>query len=151
MRAGPAFCRPLALAGVLLLTACAQKGPGPMYLWESFPRQQYSTLQREASSPDEQIAALEAHAEKARGGNAALPPGFRAHLGMLKLSAGNPDEARRLWEGEKTAFPESAPYMDQLLKRLNAPAGSSAPAASPAAAPATAPAASAAAKKENPA
>jgi hypothetical protein len=140
MRARHWTHRAVAAAGLLLLTACAQKGPGPMYLWENFPRQQYDTLLREASAPDAQIAALEAHAEKARATGAALPPGFRAHLGMLKLSAGNPDEARSLWEGEKTAFPESAPYMNQLLKRLNAPGAMRAPA----------PAASAA-KMENPA
>ena len=137
--------RVVAAASLALLTACAQKGPGPLYLWETFPRQQYNTLQREASSPDEQIAVLEAHAEKARATGAALPPGFRAHLGMLKLSAGNPDEARRLWASEKTVFPESVLYMDQLLRRLNTPAASLTPAA------ASAPAASAAAKTENPA
>ncbi len=137
--------RAVAAAGLLLLTACAQKGPGPMYMWETFPRQQYSTLLREAASPDEQMVALEAHAEKARAASAALPPGFRAHLGMLKLSAGNPDEARRLWEAEKTSFPESAPYMNQLLKRLNAT-----PAPAPAASPASA-AAAASTKMENPA
>jgi hypothetical protein len=145
--------RGLAAAGLLLLTACAQKGPGPMYLWEAFPRQQYDTLLREAAGPDAQMAALEAHAEKARATAAALPPGFRAHLGMLKLSAGNPDEARRLWEDEKTAFPESAPYMNQLLKRLNAPAEAPkvAPKVAPAAAPAAPAASTAAANKENPA
>jgi hypothetical protein len=136
--------RTLAAAGLLLLTACAQKGPGPMYMWESFPRQQYDTLLREATGPDAQIVALEAHAEKARGTGAVLPPGFRAHLGMLKLAAGNPGEARSLWEGEKTAFPESAPYMNQLLKRLDAPGVAPAKSAAPA------PAASAA-KMENPA
>lgn len=65
---------------------------------------------------------MEAHAEKARAANAALPPGFRAHLGMLKLSAGDADQARQMWQAEKLAFPESTPYMDQLLKRLDAPA-----------------------------
>jgi hypothetical protein len=114
-----------------------------MYMWEAYPRQQYDTLLRVSASPDEQIAALDAHVEKARGASAVLPPGLRAHLGMLKLSAGNPDEARRLWEGEKAAFPESAPYMNQLLKRLNASAAAPAPAASAASA--------AAARMENPA
>ena len=65
---------------------------------------------------------MEAHTEKARAANAALPPGFRAHLGMLKLSAGAADQARQMWQAEKLAFPESTPYMDQLLKRLDAPA-----------------------------
>jgi hypothetical protein len=40
---------------------------------------------------------------------------------MLHLAAGNADEARRLWQAEKGAFPESTPYMDQLLKRLDGP------------------------------
>ncbi len=149
MTVQPVMQRAALAAGVLLLTACAQKGPGPMYLWEAFPRQQYDTLLREAAGPEAQVAALEAHAEKARATSAALPPGFRAHLGMLKLSAGNPDEARRLWEEEKSAFPESAPYMNQLLKRLNAPAA--APALKAPAPAASAASAAAAAKMENPA
>lgn len=118
----------LACLGISLLVGCAHKGPGPLYMWEGFPRQQYEALQRGGSSAEEQITALEAHAEKARAAGAALPPGFRAHLAMLKLSAGNPDEARRLLVAEKTAFPESAPYMDQFLKRLDAPASKENPA-----------------------
>lgn len=109
----------LASAGVALLVGCAHRGPGPLYMWEAFPRQQYEALQSGGVPAQEQIAALEAHAEKARAAGAALPPGFRAHLAMLKLSVGNPDEARRLLMAEKTAFPESAPYMDQFLKRLD--------------------------------
>ena len=106
----------MACAG-LLLSACV-KPPASLYMWESFPRQQYETLLGEGTSANDQIQALEAHAAKARGENAALPPGFRAHLGMLYMGAGNVDRARELWIGEKEAFPESTPYMDQLLKRL---------------------------------
>ncbi len=112
-----------ALAGALaLLTGCAGTAPKPLYLWEGFARQQYDALLREGYSPDDQIRTLEAHAEKARGANAALPPGLRAHLGMLHLGAGNADRARDLWQAEKAAFPESAPYIDQLLNKLAAPA-----------------------------
>lgn len=106
---------------VLGLVGCASP-PQPLYQWESFPRLQYSALLREGASPDEHIRTLEAQAEKARAANAALPPGFRAHLGMLYLGTGNPQRARELWAAEKVAFPESAPYMDRLLKRLGRPA-----------------------------
>lgn len=119
------WVRCLAAGGcIAVLAGCASRGPGPLYLWESFPRQQYDALLREGFSPEEQIRLLEAHAEKARGANAALPPGLRAHLGMLHLAAGNVDRARELWTAEKAAFPESAAYMDRLLKRLDAPAKS---------------------------
>ncbi len=107
---------------VTLLVGCAQPGPKPLYLWETFPRQQYETLLSHGTPALDQIAKLEAHAEKARATGAALPPGFRAHLGMLKLNAGDTNEARQLWQAEKIAFPESTPYMDQLLRRLDAPA-----------------------------
>jgi hypothetical protein len=115
LRAGCALVLFCAAAG------CAQKGPAPLYLWGSFTRQQYDALRSDGSPADEQLQAMQAHAEKARGANAALPPGFRAHLGLLHLNAGNPGQARDLWLAEKQAFPEATPYMDQLLRRLDKP------------------------------
>ena len=106
-------------AACLSLGACAHKQPPPMYMWETFPRMQYDTLLRPGAPPLDQVTEMEAHAERARASGAALPPGFRAHLGMLKLASGDPDQARQLWLAEKVAFPESAAYMDQLLKRLD--------------------------------
>jgi hypothetical protein len=117
------LARRLALGGcIAVLAGCAHKPPPPLYMWESFPKMQYDTLLANGNAPSEQLAAMEAQAEKARAAGAALPPGFRAHMGMLKLAAGNPDQARQLWQAEKASFPESAPYMDQLLKRLDSPA-----------------------------
>jgi hypothetical protein len=115
---GPRFGAALVFA--LWLAGCAQTS-APLYMWETFPRQQYAYLLREGISPDQQIKEIEAHAEKARAANAQLPPGLRAHLGMLYLSVGNPGRAMELWNAEKIAFPEATPYMDQLLKRLGAP------------------------------
>ncbi len=110
--------RLLLASSIVLFAGCAQQ-PKQLYMWGSFPRQQYDILLREGASPGEQIVVLEAHAEKARGAGAALPPGFRAHLGMLKLSVGDAEQAAQLWKAEKDVFPESAPYMDQLLGRLS--------------------------------
>ncbi|MFT3718876.1 DUF4810 domain-containing protein [Pseudorhodoferax sp.] len=115
-----------ALAGVLLLAGCAAPAR-PLYQWEDFPRRQYEVLQHAGADPNAQIQAMQVQAEKARAAGAALPPGFRAHLGMLQLSVGAAGQARASWLAEKAAFPESAPYMDRLLERLDgrpaAPAG----------------------------
>ena len=113
----------LALGGcAALLCACANKPPAPLYMWDSFAKQQYETLLRtDGNVPSEQLLAMLAHADKARAAGAKLPPGFRAHLGMLKLSAGDAGGAREAWLAEKLAFPVSAPYMDRLLGRLVAP------------------------------
>ena len=113
--------RTLLFAGIALasLAGCAHKGPAPLYTWGDFPRQQYETLARKGSTPEEQIRAMQDHAEQSAGSNRALPPGFRAHLGLLHLQTGNAAAARASWEAEKTQFPESATYIDQLLKRLD--------------------------------
>jgi hypothetical protein len=107
---------------VVLAAGCAHKAPPPLYMWDTFPRMQYDALLGDGVAPLGQLTAMQAQAEKARAAGAALPPGFRAHLGMLKLAAGDPASARQLWQAEKLAFPESAAYMDQLLKRLDSPA-----------------------------
>ncbi len=110
--------RRLALgAAAGFVAGCATQAP-PLYSWEAFPRHQYDTLLREGKSPLEQIRAMESQAEKARAKGLALPPGFRAHLGMLHLTVGDADAARRYLEAEKAAFPEAEAYMDRLLERL---------------------------------
>ncbi len=111
-----AFVASLVLAS---LVGCAQRGPAPLYSWGDFPRQQYETLARKGSTPEEQIRVMQNHAEQSVGSNRTLPPGFRAHLGLLHLQIGNFSAARASWEAEKTQFPESATYIDQLLKRLD--------------------------------
>lgn len=110
------------IGAATFLVGCANQGATkPLYMWETFPKQQYASLLHEGATPNEQIRTLEAQAEKSRTTNAALPPGFRAHLGMLYLNVGNTDQAQQMWLAEKNAFPESAPYMDQLLMRLSQP------------------------------
>ncbi|WP_043461453.1 DUF4810 domain-containing protein [Azohydromonas australica] len=103
----------LALAG--LMAGCANR-PASLYQWEGYQRQVYEHLKGEGATASDQLSLLEAQAEKARAGGAALPPGFRAHLGLLYLQLDRPDEARQALEAEKAAFPESAHYMDFLLK-----------------------------------
>lgn len=131
MTPAPLAWRALPLVAALLLTACAAPRK-PLYLWEGFARQQHEVLQRSGFDANAQIQAMQAHAEKARGAGAALPPGFRAHLGMLQLSVGAADQARASWQAEKQAFPESAPFMDQLLKRLDGAAAAQPKPGSPA-------------------
>ncbi len=117
----------LALASTAALVGCATPTP-PLYLWGEFPKMQYEALRANGTPSAERMGDMQALMQKAEASHAALPPGFRAHLGLLKLAHGDPEQARALWQSEKAAFPESAPYMDQLLKRLDAPAAQDKPA-----------------------
>ncbi|MEY4748103.1 MAG: hypothetical protein RIQ60_317 [Pseudomonadota bacterium] len=126
----------LLLGLTLLASGCANKIQ-PLYHWEGYQRQVYDFLQGGVSSPDAQLGALQAQAEKARAGGLALPPGFRAHLGLLQLQTGRPDEARAAFVAEKLSFPESSAYMDFLIGRMDGKSGTAPPRpadASPAAA-----------------
>ena len=116
--------RPLKLVAAIaagsFLVGCAP-APKRLYYWEGFQGQLYEYFKADKSGPEEQLRILGAEVEKARARGAALPPGFRAHLAMLYLRLGRDGEAKQELEAEKASFPESAQYMDFLLKRMTAP------------------------------
>lgn len=103
-------------SSMAVISGCAS-APKPLYTWNGFAEQQYKVLKQEADSPDNQIRMMRSSADAARGSGLALPPGFRAHLGMLYLQTGNAGAAVSLWEAEKKSFPESGPYMDRVIDR----------------------------------
>ncbi len=92
-----------------------------MYHWEGFQGQLYEHFKGDGSGPSQQALVLVAQAQKAQAEGSALPPGFRAHLAMVYLRLGRDEEARLQLEAEKASFPESATYMNFLLKRMSAP------------------------------
>ncbi|MGN6661384.1 MAG: DUF4810 domain-containing protein [Achromobacter mucicolens] len=147
--------RALAIVGLAgVLSACVQQ-PKSMYSWQSYEGSVYAYLKDDGGDYATQTLAMEKNIETARAANAELPPGFRAHLGMLYLKMGDGDKGVEQMQGEKAAFPEAAPFMDFLLRNAGkpqtvaatgvglpggAPAGGSPTTASPAAANPAAPA-----------
>ena len=45
-------------------------------------------------------------------------PGIRAHVGVLLCEAGNTARGIAFLDAEKAAFPESAPFLDGMLARM---------------------------------
>jgi len=109
----------LMLLAAFLLTACAGDGKRSLYAWGDYPDRTYSYLKGEEQGWHDDISALEEQARKAEADRWDLPPGFRAHLGLLYLKAGQPDLAIGYFQAEKKAFPESATFMDFQLKGFN--------------------------------
>ncbi|WP_407849267.1 DUF4810 domain-containing protein [Bordetella petrii] len=87
-----------------------------MYSWQGYEPSVYAYLKHDGDDYAVQAQELEKNAEIARSANAALPPGFRAHLGMLYLKLGEDAKAVEQLQGEKLAFPEASPFMDFLLR-----------------------------------
>lgn len=113
--------RPLAV-GVAALALCAGltgAAAAQTYRWSSYPAQVYQYLQGGPGvSAQEQIAQLEEDAAKAQARKALLPPGYRAHMGLLYLELGLTDQALAAWQAEKQAFPEATRYIDYLVLNL---------------------------------
>lgn len=114
----PRLATAIVIAAALM--GCAH-APKPLYHWEGFQAQLYEHFKSDSLSPESQLHVLEGQMLKARAAGAVLPPGFRAHLAMVYLRLGRPDEARVQLEAEKASFPESSAYMDFLLKGMAAP------------------------------
>lgn len=110
-----AACVPVT-AAVALLTGCAANQPKPLYQWDGYQPQVYEYFKGQ-KNPEEQIGALEQALQKIRAKGNRPPPGFEAHLGMLYAGVGKEQQAVQAFEAEKEAFPESAAYMDFLLKK----------------------------------
>lgn len=104
----------LGLAG--LLAACA--APPSLYRWNDYPAQVYSYLRNDGSSHEAQIQILEKGLAQTAATNAALPPGYLAHLGLLYLNTGRTADALEAWEREKASYPESAQFIDYLTGNL---------------------------------
>ena len=105
------------IAAAAMMTACANQHG--LYQWGSYEDHIYAMYSSPGkSSPDEQIAKLEADGEKARAQSRTPPPGHYAHLGYLYFQTGKLDQAVASFETEKVLFPESKLYMDRLIGRI---------------------------------
>lgn len=117
-RLGRLTAAAVSVGAAVALTACAQ-APKPLYYWGTFPSTAYDTLRGDEKGPLDQLHAMDEQAEKAKAAGLPLPPGFHAHLGLVYLKLGRQDDARRAWQTERERFPESAVYIDSLMKRLD--------------------------------
>ncbi|MBC7682404.1 MAG: DUF4810 domain-containing protein [Ferruginibacter sp.] len=111
------FITTAGLLGLALLTGCAAKAPPTLYQWGSYQDRIYAQYAEPGKLPAEgQIAALEADFQKTGANDRKAPPGYFAHLGYLHIQSGKPGQAVQSFEAEKALFPESAVYMDLLIK-----------------------------------
>lgn len=106
----------VAFGSVAILAGCAAPAAKPLYSWTNYEPQVYDYLKGSGNGVEVQISKLEEATEKARATGQALPPGYRAHLGMLYAKAGRTDQVQPQFEAEKTSFPESSAFIDFLTR-----------------------------------
>ena len=105
----------LALLGSILLAGCAAPAKN-LYQWEGYQPQVYQYFKGE--SKEAQIVSLERDMQKITAAGGTPPPGYHAHLGLLYAGTGKDDQMVQEFQTEKTLFPESATYVDFLMKNV---------------------------------
>ncbi|MBB4843109.1 hypothetical protein HNP55_001628 [Paucibacter oligotrophus] len=108
------------LSLALGLGGCAT-APKPLYQWSNYQGPVYQYFKDNGASAAEQISLLEAQLQKNKAMGELSPPGLHAHLALLYSKLGNDGAARENLLAERNLFPESAPYIDFLLKNANRP------------------------------
>ncbi|WP_274585167.1 DUF4810 domain-containing protein [Neisseria leonii] len=107
--------RVLSLTAAFLLTACGS-APKQMYYWKGYNAAVYERLKNDDGTVGGQIGKMEKYFDEADRKQLAAAPGAYAHMGLLLADAGQTDAAKAQFEKEKQQFPESAVFMDFLLK-----------------------------------
>lgn len=106
----------LAFLATLILSGCVTPN---QYHWGNYEQVIYLSYKApDKASVEAQIGFLEEDIEKARSEDKPLPPGFRAHLGVLYFQNGQSDKALELFESEKSLYPESTKLMNRFIEKL---------------------------------
>jgi hypothetical protein len=110
-----------AALSVAVLSGC--QSTKPLYHYGSYQTNLYEHFKNEDTAIPEQIEALEKTIRDSGRNKLQVGPGLYAHLGFLYLQNGQRDTGLSYLQKEKQLYPESARFIDFLLK--NARAGQS--------------------------
>lgn len=100
-----------------VLGGCATK-QAPLYQWQGYEKNVDAYFRSDKLSPQAQTQQMEDGLKKIQDSGAAVPPGYNAHLGLLYGQQGNLDLFAQQMLTEKKQFPESAAFMDFLLRNF---------------------------------
>lgn len=104
--------------GSLLLCGC--QSTKPLYSYGSYQQNVYEHFKGDDASVTQHIDALQQTIQQANAKNRQVAPGIYAHLGYLYIKAGQVENGLAYLQKEKQLYPESATYIDFLLKNAKA-------------------------------
>lgn len=113
-----------AIATGLLMSACSSQ-PKPLYNYGEYSESYYqSKKELTADSALELQKAIEYSIQNAADSRSArVAPGMYANLGYIYLKGGKTDKAVESFNKEKEIYPESAHFMDRMIKKIEVAEG----------------------------
>lgn len=114
----------LAVPAIVLITGCASQ-PTQLYNYENYSDSYYDYKKNPSDeSALEYQKAVELTIENAKESTSGrVPPGMYANLGYIYLKSGKSKEAIDNFTKEKALYPESAHFMDRMIKKVEAAQG----------------------------
>jgi len=108
----------MALLAVLVISGCATQKP-LIYRWGEYEQLVYEMYAAPGKAePGAQVTKLSEDVERTLAEGKRVPPGVHAHLGYMYYIQGNEGAAINEFATEQKLFPESAVFIDGILKRL---------------------------------
>ena len=105
------------IIALFILSGCGATKPPPLYYYGAYPTSVYQFLKADELSTAEQIDQMKQVIATTQENGQAVAPGVHAHLAMLYFESGNPLDGEVHLSKEKTLFPESANFIDFLLRQ----------------------------------
>lgn len=106
------------LLALTLLTGCAAPKEPSLYGWRQYEKNLDAYFRADRVGLEEQLKAMEDDRQLIQAQGQALPPGYHAHMGLLYGRKGDVESFRQQIQLEKQTFPESAVFMDFLLRNF---------------------------------
>ena len=98
------------------LSGC--KSTPPMYMYENYSESFYALKKESGHESDAQWqSSLESIVKKSNAKAVRVPPGIYANLGYIQLKSSNYPKAIAFFEQEKSIYPESSRFMENLIKK----------------------------------
>lgn len=109
----------VAIVVAFIASGCAPKTQ-PLYNYNDYSESYYAYKKdvSEESALKLQMSIEKAIEEVGESRSGRVPPGMYANLGYLYLKAGSSKEAIASFETEKSIYPESAHFMDRIIKKV---------------------------------
>ena len=111
------FALAASLMALAFLSACASTS-STLYQWQRYQENVNAYFKTQGQDAQTQTLSMQEDLEKIRANGGAVPPGYFAHMGLLYGKQGQVELFVKHLEAEKKEFPESAAFVDFLLRNV---------------------------------
>jgi len=110
----------VSLSAALLLSGCANTPQPPLYSWGNYVKSstRYGMDGHNKEVLEQHSAELKKIIDESEINKQKVAPGIYAEYGQLLYETGKREDAKRYFLLEKTTYPESATFINQVMKKL---------------------------------